>query len=101
MDVSDEITLSTDETEKIVDAVAYRFNYEALAEIYQQFSKNPMIITKYTSNRISGKINAAKEGIMMTSIPYDKGWKIQVDGKPQSARKGYETFISLNSASNC
>ncbi len=96
LDVSDEITLSTDETEKIVDAVAYRFNYEALAEIYQQFSKNPMIITKYTSNRISGKINAAKDGIMMTSIPYDKGWKIQVDGKPQSARKGYEAFISLN-----
>lgn len=93
-----DVTLSTDETDKVMDAIVYRFNYNALREIYNIFSQNPMTIVRYTSRRVTGSINAPQAGVMMTSIPYDSGWKIRVDGKLQSARKGYNAFISLNLA---
>ena len=30
---------------------------------------------------INGTINVAKDGVLFTSIPYDKGWKLTVDGE--------------------
>ena len=36
----------------------------------------------YMSNsRITGKVDASFAGVMMTSIPYDAGWTVRVDGE--------------------
>ena len=38
-------------------------------------------VTEYTDNRIVGNVNASAAGAMVTSIPYDAGWRVKVDGK--------------------
>ena len=32
---------------------------------------------------------------MMTSIPYNEGWKIKVDGKPVETKKSWDSFLSF------
>lgn len=38
-------------------------------------------ITKYESTLIEGSIEALDDGVFYTSIPYDEGWTLYVDGK--------------------
>ncbi len=40
-----------------------------------------LAVTRYDENRIEGNINASAAGAMVTSIPYDAGWRVKVDGK--------------------
>lgn len=39
------------------------------------------ITDEIESTRLSGTIRVPEEGIMFTSIPYEEGWSIWVDGK--------------------
>ena len=45
---------------------------------------------KHSDTELSGKIKALEDGLLYTSIPFDEGWTIYIDGKKA------ETF-SLNS----
>ena len=40
-----------------------------------------MAVTPYTESNIVGTVNASYSGVLMTTIPYDKGWHVKVDGK--------------------
>ncbi len=48
---------------------------------YSALSDEPFNITKHTSSTIEGTVNALEDGRFMTSIPYEKGWTLYVDGK--------------------
>lgn len=39
-------------------------------------------ITQFDTTKIEGTITANKDGIMYTSIPYEEGWSVNVDGEP-------------------
>ena len=45
---------------------------------------------------MSGSITAESAGVMYTSIPYDKGWTILVDGKAVTPRKMFDTFLAVD-----
>ena len=61
--------------------MAAAFNEQAFEQYYEAMSKNPYEVKEHTSNFIKGTIDVDEKGIFFTSIPYDKGWKITVDGK--------------------
>jgi len=42
---------------------------------------NSLQITDFSDSRLSGNIYAAENGVMMTTIEYDKGWTVKVDGQ--------------------
>ena len=47
---------------------------------YDKLKTQPFEITSFKDTEITGTINAEKDGIMLTSIPYVPGWKVKVDG---------------------
>ncbi|MDR1409832.1 MAG: YfhO family protein [Oscillospiraceae bacterium] len=49
---------------------------------YAKLERAKLNITTFTDTRIEGKVNMEQEGILFTSIPYDEGWHITVDGEP-------------------
>ena len=61
----------------------YLFSYdeEVFEAFYNEVSKHQWQLDEFSDTYLSGTVNAAKDGIMYTSIPYDKGWKVMVDGK--------------------
>ena len=61
--------------------MAANFKEDAFLEYYNAMAQQPYEVTKHTANSIKGTVEAAEDGIFFTSIPYDRGWKITVDGK--------------------
>lgn len=57
------------------------FDHEAFETVYEKLSKDTMTIESFQSTHIKGTVNASENGILFTSIPYEKGWSVSVDGK--------------------
>lgn len=57
------------------------FDNDALERAYEALKPGGLKIVSMTDQRIKGVINAPEDkSLMFTSIPYDKGWHIKVDG---------------------
>lgn len=57
-----------------LDEAVYRQNMQTL-------SANGLQVTRFTDSSLEGSLTAAKAGTVFTSIPYDAGWSVKVDGK--------------------
>ena len=55
-------------------------DYDAWNKAYKIISDNPMTITDGGDTFIKGKVNVAEDGVLVTSIPYEEGWTMKVDG---------------------
>jgi len=40
-----------------------------------------MELVSFTDSKIVGKVDAPRDGVLLTSIPYDSGWTVKIDGK--------------------
>lgn len=53
--------------------------------VYQEhmaaLSAGGMQVTSFTDSSVKGTISAREDGAVFTSIPYDAGWTVKVDGK--------------------
>lgn len=79
-----------------MQAEIWRFDPEAMEEIYQCLSKSPLELSSWTDTGLAGSINTPEGGTMFTSIPYDKGWKIWVDGTAVSGRPVFDAFLGVD-----
>ncbi|WP_317367528.1 YfhO family protein [uncultured Tyzzerella sp.] len=59
---------------------AASFDTDLFENIYNELSDEMLTVTDYDSTSLNGTINAKKDGIMFTSIPYDKGFTAFIDG---------------------
>lgn len=55
-------------------------DYDTWDKTYDILSRNMMEVTNFRDNHIEGTVTAEESGVLVTSIPYDKGWKLKVDG---------------------
>lgn len=60
---------------------AYSFHKEVFELALSSLSSEGFEMDEFDETYIKGTINANKDGIMYTSIIYDKGWTAYVDGK--------------------
>ncbi|WML54778.1 YfhO family protein [Neobacillus sp. PS3-12] len=58
-------------------------------------NKEPLHVKSWTETTVKGNINVSHSGSLFLSIPYDKGWKISVDGKNEQIKK-LGGFIGVN-----
>ncbi|MDD6310392.1 MAG: YfhO family protein [Firmicutes bacterium] len=50
-------------------------------EAYGYLSADMLKVTDYDDTHLKGTIEVESEGLMVTSIPYDEGWTLYVDGE--------------------
>ena len=73
----------------------YSFNKNNYNIIMSKIDRTP-IIKKFNDTYIEVKIENIKENeLLMTSIPYDEGWKLYVNGKKQVKEKILGAFIGI------
>lgn len=56
-------------------------NTEAYEKGMAVLANSQLKITEFDQNSLVGTVNADRDGVLTTSIPYDAGWKVTVDGK--------------------
>lgn len=68
----------------VQDFQFYTFDEELFQQDIDKIKQNQWNLTEYGGRHLKGTITAGENQIMMTSIPYEDGWTIKVDGKRSS-----------------
>lgn len=91
----EEVSLVAEDSKESLYASVYRFSEQGLAEAYEALAVHPWTLTSWTDTSLKGTISCEEMGVMMTSIPYDEGWTIFVDGVEQPAEKVLDAFLGI------
>lgn len=74
----------------------YLMRQNTFSQALQQLKRHYWHVTVFKPTQVSGTIQATKTGqVLMTTIPYSKGWHVQVDGQPVAVKKAFNTFIAI------
>lgn len=91
-----EVVLTSGSSGEELNAVAYRFSERSMISIYDILNRQTLTLTSWTDTHLSGTVNTDSRGTLFTSIPYDKGWTVTVDGQQVETRKIFDTFLAID-----
>ncbi|MBQ5995052.1 MAG: YfhO family protein [Clostridia bacterium] len=74
---------------------AYSVNKDVFEKGYNLLKNGEFVIESYDDTWLSGSINASKNSVVYTSIPYDTNWEVFVDGVRLSRDKLFKISDSL------
>lgn len=77
------------------DINTYYIDIEKLDNFYSEISKNQLVVIEKVGNYIKGEILNNEKGILFTTIPYEKGWTIKVNGEKVEYFKVVDGFIGI------
>lgn len=80
---------------EISDMQAYSLDYNYVVNSVNNVSKFIVDKTKTKGNIIEGSINNISDGYFATTLPFDKGYTVYVDGKKTSYELVNEAFIGF------
>lgn len=95
LEAGDTVTLHSKTEGQSVSADVYRFDYNALRELQDVLQDESLELTSWKDTKLSGTITTEQGGVMMTSIPYDPGWKVYVDGVETEITEVKDTFLGV------
>ncbi len=72
-----------------------QLDLQKTADTMSTLQKNAMQVKQHSGGKLSGTINLSAGQRVMTSIPYDKGWTVWVDGKKVKIEKYADTFLTF------
>lgn len=76
------VTVNTSDSDATtLQLYAYDFNSDVFDKVYEKLGSEPMKVEEYGDNYIKASVNTKTDGLLYTSIIYDKGWSVLVDGK--------------------
>lgn len=79
----------------VKDFLFYELDENLLAESIDTLKQNQWELTKAEGRHLEGTIVASEGQIMMTSIPYESGWTVRVDGEKTEYREIAEALIGI------
>lgn len=80
-----------------IDFYPYSVNEKALSKGYEILKNRQLNVTSFEETEIKGTVNLEEDCLFFTSIPYDSGWTVKVDGVEIKE----EDYVSLNDAYLC
>lgn len=80
----------------ILDFYAYHINDNKFKEFYNKINENKLKVEKYSDTSIFGDINSDYKGTMFTTLSYDKGFTVFVDGKRVKTKKLLNAYLGFD-----
>lgn len=76
----------------------YAYHADVLQKAYEELNSGAMQVTEWKEGYLKGTVNVTHDKIdLFTTIPYEKGWTVRVDGKErkiETIKKGF-LMVSL------
>lgn len=73
---------------------AASFDEEAFTGLIDELRQTAAQDLEVADTAVEGTIQAPRDGLVFTSIPFDKGWKAVVDGKTVAPVKVGDAFLA-------
>lgn len=90
----EEVTLTVDSTKSGVNKICVAYlNQDVLDEGYANLNDEGLQVTKHSSTVIEGTIDVKNDGSFLTSIPYERGWTLYVDGEKTETKSAMDAFL--------
>ena len=77
------------------DVNLYYFDEEVFKKVISKLKKHQMSNIVVKNNKVTGMIDAKEDSTLFLSIPYDKGFRIYIDGKKTNYEKVAGDFIGI------
>lgn len=88
-------TESIDELNITTLAIA-RSKRDLILPVLEQVAKQNLMVTKWENNLVEGHIDVNEHNtVMLTSIPYNKGWAVRIDGQVVKTQKALEGLLAF------
>ncbi|MBE5943589.1 MAG: hypothetical protein E7258_01585 [Lachnospiraceae bacterium] len=85
----------TADTQYSPSLTASIYREDVYQQVYSKLSLNQLNVTEFDDGYVLGEIDMPKDQIMFTSIPYDEGWDVYVDGKKVKYQIACGAFIAV------
>ena len=82
--ISVTMPISDDNSYANVDFVAFTIDTKKFIDGYNILKNGQLEYTNFTDTLIEGTFTAEEDEMLFTSIPYDKGWNVYIDGEKVS-----------------
>ena len=68
-------------TDTYAEIYAYTVNEDVLSQGYEKLKNTSLEVTSHSDTEFSGTITVDENSVLYTSIPYDDGWTVLIDGE--------------------
>lgn len=89
------VVTSADSDVTSIQLYAYQFNQDVFEEAYDILNSQPLEIESFEETYIKSTISVKEDGLLYTSIPYDEGWSVYVDGKEVETHAFKDALLSV------
>lgn len=79
-----------------ITAYVYGMDQDVWDGAYEVLAEEGMRTEEYGDTFIRGTVTAKDDGIFVTSIPYEKGWTLKVDGEEQEIEPLADALIAVS-----
>jgi len=81
----------------ITEDFFYYIDMEVFEDVMSRLAEDQMKITEYTGHSFTGTLTTSRENeLVLTTIPYDKGWKVTVNGKEVETVKALGSLVAFH-----
>ena len=89
------IVYSADEDVDVTTFYSYKLNEDVLERVCETLAQYPMELQDISETEIKGNIDVKEDGVLLLSIPYDRGWKVFVNGAEVETFAWKNAFLAL------
>lgn len=74
----------------------YYIDWDVFEDVMARLASDQLEVTSYTEDSLNGTIRTSRDNeTILTTIAYDKGWKITVDGQPVETVKALGSLVAF------
>lgn len=92
----DNIIIYTSSNADSIEPLVYEIKEDVLEKFSEEVINNMVEITSFNEDNITSNINSKYSGVIYTSIPYDKGWNVFVDGKKIETKRIGDALLAFD-----
>ena len=89
------ISLEAKEETQKIEGEPYYFSEVEMERLYETLSGHPWELSSWEDDFLEGTVSCPEAGALMTTIPFDAGWTVTVDGKEKESVKVMGAFLGV------
>lgn len=90
-----ELTLDEEKSTGKIKVYLFKYNEEVMDMFYDYAGENQWELTTFETTHLKGTVHADEDSVLFTSIPYDEGWTITVDGEKVEPSDSNQALLTI------